>query len=445
MTPAAHSPSMRRRGFTSNEPERGTPMPRRTCHTPTRHRSAALLRFEGANRHQSSGFTLLELLCTVAIVAILLALLLPVLEQGFGRARRVACTSQLRNIGAAFSTWAHEHGDLYPMQVPVSQGGTREFAEATIANPAVSFAFKHFQALSNELAVAKVLRCPADKYRAPAEHFAVLANSNVSYWVNLGAAFGRSDSPIVGDRNVRTDGRMEWTYVRFGASNVVEFSAELHGHRGNVLFGDGHVSLFDSESLRLAFASSADSNAPPDVTLSVPRSEIVESSGPSADAQNAGFDTPRPADSGAQDSPPRSTLQARRTDLANDAGAARGEKTNAQSAPPSTAIPASGTTRRRTPVNPDDELVPVIVMRLDGTVVTSTVPRHATNVAAPAGGPPREVMFPGHPLVELAQWIARQAARYTYWLLLLLLAALVAFELARRRAQRKRRPQPVED
>jgi hypothetical protein len=36
-------------------------------------------------------------------------------------------------------------------------------------------------------------------------------------------------------------------------------------------------------------------------------------------------------------------------------------------------------------------------------------------------------------------WLTRLAAKGTYWLLLLLLVALIGFELARRRARRKQR------
>ena len=47
-------------------------------------------------------FTLIELLCTIAIIAILAALLLPVLERGLARARRTVCLNNLRSTGVAF-------------------------------------------------------------------------------------------------------------------------------------------------------------------------------------------------------------------------------------------------------------------------------------------------------------------------------------------------------
>jgi prepilin-type N-terminal cleavage/methylation domain-containing protein len=106
-----------------------------------------------------SAFTLLELLTTIAIIAILAMLLLPALQSGYGKARRVACGNNLKNIGAAFHAWAHEHNDLFPMQVSTNLGGTREFAEMAALNPDVSFTFRRFQAISNELILPKLTPC----------------------------------------------------------------------------------------------------------------------------------------------------------------------------------------------------------------------------------------------------------------------------------------------
>ena len=45
---------------------------------------------------KAPGFTLLELLLTIAIIAILAALLLPVLQNTKGKAHRTRCSSNLR-------------------------------------------------------------------------------------------------------------------------------------------------------------------------------------------------------------------------------------------------------------------------------------------------------------------------------------------------------------
>lgn len=63
-----------------------------------------------ASRHQSPrrAFTLIELLVVVAIIAILAALLLPVLVRAKASARRIQCTSNLHQMAAALRLYVDE-------------------------------------------------------------------------------------------------------------------------------------------------------------------------------------------------------------------------------------------------------------------------------------------------------------------------------------------------
>ena len=58
------------------------------------------------------GFTLIELLVVIAIIAILAAILFPVLPRAKEAGRRVRCQSNLRQIGIAFSMYVADHGCL---------------------------------------------------------------------------------------------------------------------------------------------------------------------------------------------------------------------------------------------------------------------------------------------------------------------------------------------
>ncbi|MFH1746263.1 MAG: prepilin-type N-terminal cleavage/methylation domain-containing protein [Planctomycetota bacterium] len=60
------------------------------------------------------GFTLIELLVVVAIIAILMAILLPSLQQARAQGKAAVCLSNMRSLGLAVQLYAQNNNDRFP-------------------------------------------------------------------------------------------------------------------------------------------------------------------------------------------------------------------------------------------------------------------------------------------------------------------------------------------
>jgi prepilin-type N-terminal cleavage/methylation domain-containing protein len=196
------------------------------------------------------GFTLTELLVVICLVAIMVALILPMLAAAKRSSGPNHCESHLKQIGLAFRIWEGDNGDKYPMVVSVTNGGAMELAVAGNVSAI-------FRVMSNELATPKVLICPQDTGRHYATNFTTdLNNQTISYFVSLDANDKYPQMIISGDDNLDVNG----VRVRPGIFNLwtnasVGWTKERHDGRGNVALSDASVQPTTALALQSAFVN----------------------------------------------------------------------------------------------------------------------------------------------------------------------------------------------
>jgi prepilin-type N-terminal cleavage/methylation domain-containing protein len=196
--------------------------------------------FRGASKIH--GLTLVELLIVVVIIAILFGLIIPA-GRDHGRAKQMACESNLKQIGIAFRTWDGDYNNLYPMGYFTNQDGTKK-SEFT-ANP-----YRYFQVMSNELYNPKVLICPSDD-RMFATDFEHMSNNNASYFVGLDADETRPTLLLSGDRNLVTNGvDVLPGVVVIRTNDAVAWSTKMHNQTGDFGLADGSVQRGSGGSLQ---------------------------------------------------------------------------------------------------------------------------------------------------------------------------------------------------
>jgi prepilin-type N-terminal cleavage/methylation domain-containing protein/prepilin-type processing-associated H-X9-DG protein len=196
------------------------------------------LSFQG----RSCGFTLLEVLVVVAIVAIFFLLIIPTATPTHPRDRApdVQCMSNLKQNTLGIVMWMSDHNEKFPWQVTTTNGGSLEQITSGRVAP-------HFQALSNYPANPRFLICPTDKKRHAGTNWSELQDTQISYFANLDAATNNPASVVlVGDRHLEANGTAVTSGLFTWTTNLaMRWTRELHGTlpqpTGNLGFADGHV------------------------------------------------------------------------------------------------------------------------------------------------------------------------------------------------------------
>lgn len=109
-------------------------------------------------RYSNRGFTLVELLIVIGIIAILISLLLPAMQGARRSSRKVACASNLRQIMLGTLLYADRHRGYFPAATPIKTGGQDYF----VVPRALSLPPNYGEVFVKDL---RVWDCPGDETR----------------------------------------------------------------------------------------------------------------------------------------------------------------------------------------------------------------------------------------------------------------------------------------
>jgi prepilin-type N-terminal cleavage/methylation domain-containing protein/prepilin-type processing-associated H-X9-DG protein len=182
-----------------------------------------------------SGFTLVELLVAVSIIAVLAALILTVAIRAAGKGGQVACASNLRQIAIAVQAYAYDHDGMPP------RDGTRCF------RPDDPRPLQTVESLKPYGATGDVWFCPADPEKGKIGAY----TDDVPHWITsyyMPAAEYKVPPDII---SLNATARKYWFWIaadarcidwtQHGAGTDRRGSGSWHSGGFNLVYIDGSV------------------------------------------------------------------------------------------------------------------------------------------------------------------------------------------------------------
>jgi prepilin-type N-terminal cleavage/methylation domain-containing protein/prepilin-type processing-associated H-X9-DG protein len=203
-------------------------------------------------RHRA--FTLIELLVVIAIIAILAAMLLPVLGRAKQRAWTIACCSNLHQIGLGLTLFADDNNEHYP-----ESGGTITWNPANGDAPTNGW----MQQITSAVGNTNVYHCPGNRQlpvpdQSPFNYFngvrAAYIATGAEAAVNLKqilfpAAYVLSGDTIDNshyfDANDCDKDDYSQNCIGGEVNGLPAVDWQAHGKGQNVLFADGHAKWYN--------------------------------------------------------------------------------------------------------------------------------------------------------------------------------------------------------
>ena len=196
-------------------------------------------------KHRFPGFTLVELLVVISIIALLMGILAGALGKARQIARRTACKANLHSVAQAFRMYLDDNRLTMPPAAGMpwnpenpAQPLTGKYPIVKYIGPYLSLSPAELNETNGKKCYAKVLCCPADYKNSDPKHYFKTQQSSYEYSERRG---GRSMNRASFTKNApERDVEIMWDFEAF------------HGTAGkvgakNYLFSDCHVGNLDGD------------------------------------------------------------------------------------------------------------------------------------------------------------------------------------------------------